>query len=213
MQYRTVSRLAVAAVLSGLALSASAADGGWYGGLSLGRSTNRFNTADFASGIPGVSESQNQKDEAYKFFAGYQFTPNFGLEGGYTDLGKFSYNYSGTTGASSNYKTHAWSLAATGTAPLGQGLSLFGKLGLALTQASDSISDPGGILAGAPNPALLGNSSYNRTAVMWGAGMEYAFNSRYALRAEYEDYGRVGDASSTGSAKDGLWSMGLKVNF
>src|SRR5450759_108836 len=109
MQRSIVSRLTVLAVLSGLALSASAADGGWYGGLSLGRSTNRFNTADFASGIPGVSESQNQKDEAFKFFGGYQFNANFGLEGGYTDLGKFSYNYSGATSAASTYKTHAWS--------------------------------------------------------------------------------------------------------
>lgn len=213
MHCNIVSRLTVVAVLSGLALSASAADGGWYGGLSLGRSTNRFNTADFASGIPGVSESQNQKDEAFKFFGGYQFNPNFGLEGGYTDLGKFSYNYSGATSAASTYKTHAWSLAATGTAPLGQGFSLFGKLGLALTQAKDSISDPGNLLAGVTTPALLGNSSHSRTAVMWGAGAEYAFNSRYSLRAEYEDYGRVGDSNSTGSAKDGLWSMGLKVNF
>ena len=213
MRCNIVSRLAVVGVLSGLALSASAADGGWYGGLSLGRSTNRFNTADFASGIPGVSESTNQKDEAYKFFAGYQFNSNLGLEGGYTDLGKFSYNYSGATSATSTYKTHAWSLAATGTAPLGQGFSLFGKLGLALTRANDSISDPGNLLAGATTPALLGNSSHSRTAVMWGAGAEYAFNSRYSLRAEYEDYGRVGDSNSTGSAKDALWSMGLKVNF
>ncbi len=213
MHCNIVSRLTVVAVLSGLALSASAADGGWYGGLSLGRSSNRFNTADFASRIPGLSESQNQKDEAYKFFAGYQFNSNFGLEGGYVDLGKFSYNYSGTTSATSTYKTHAWSLAATGTAPLGQGFSLFGKLGLALTHANDSISDPGNLLAGVTTAALLGNSSHNRTAVMWGAGAEYAFNSRYSLRAEYEDYGRVGDSNSTGAAKDGLWSMGLKVSF
>jgi OOP family OmpA-OmpF porin len=213
MRRNIVSRLTVVAVLSGLALSSSAADGGWYGGLSLGRSTNRFVTGDFASRLPGVNESQKQSDDAYKFFGGYQFNPNFGLEGGYADLGKFSYNYSGATSAISTYKARAWSLAATGTAPLGQGFSLFGKLGLALTRANDSISDPGGLLAGVTTPALLGNSSSNRTAVLWGAGAEYALNARYSLRAEYEDYGRVGDSNSTGSAKDGLWSVGLKVNF
>jgi OOP family OmpA-OmpF porin len=201
------------AVLSALALSASAADSGWFGGLSLGRSSNRFNTADFASRIPGVSESQNKTDTGYKFFAGYQLTPYFGLEGGYTDLGKFSYNYSGATSATSTYKANAWSLAATGTAPLGQGFSLIGKLGFARTQAKDSIGDPGGLLMGVANPALLGNSTSSRTAFLWGGGLEYAFNRMYSLRAEYEDYGRVGDSNSTGSAKDGLWSVGLKVNF
>ena len=213
MHRMIVSRLAVAAALLGIALSASAADGGWFGGLSLGRSSNRFNTADFSSGIPGVSESTKQSDEAYKFFGGYRYNPNFGIEGGYTDLGRFAYNYSGATSATSTFKTHAWSLAATGTAPLGQGFSLMGKIGLALTQAKDSVSDPGGLLAGVTRPALLGDSSHNRTAFLWGAGAEYAFNSRYSLRAEYEDYGRVGNSSGTGSAKDGLWSVGLKMNF
>lgn len=213
MRSGSITQVAATVALSALALSAAAADGGWYGGLGLGRSSNRFDIGNFSSGVAGVRESQHRNDSGFKVFGGYQFDPYFGVEGGYADLGKFSYDYSGTTSATSHYKVHAWSLAATGTAPLGQGFSMFGKLGVALTHAADSLDDSGGLLAGSSRAALLGSGSHNRTSAMWGAGLEYAFNRTYSLRGEYEDYGWVGDQGNSGRARDAMWSVGLKMKF
>ena len=200
-------------MLAGLAVPAVAADTGWFGGLSVGRTRNSFDTSDFSSGLPGVSESQDSGKTGGKFFGGYNFNKYFGLEGAYTDLGTFSYNYSGASSANANFKANAWSLAGVGTVPLGMGFSLFGKLGLARTHATESLNDPGNLLAASTTPALHFNGSDNRTSALWGGGLEYAINPVYSLRAEYEDYGRVGDSSTTGSARDNMWSLGLKVNF
>jgi hypothetical protein len=59
------------------------------------------------------------------------------VEGGYTDLGSPSYNYSiGTTTGSLKSSSDAWYAAAKGTVPLNEQFSVYGKLGLARTHFS-----------------------------------------------------------------------------
>jgi OOP family OmpA-OmpF porin len=198
-------------VLSCVCVSVYAApDGssGWYGGVSAGRSTNRFESSDFRSGVAGVSESSNEHDTAWKLYGGYKFNPTFGIEGGYTDLGKFNYNYLDGAGnaAQQNYKVDGFSLAGTATVPLGQGFSAFGKAGVFMSKASDSAS---GTAVGFNQL----NGSHRVGTPLLGVGLQYDLDKTYALRAEYENFGRVGDQTGSGRANADLLSVGLNVKF
>ena len=81
----------------------------------------------------GAVISCDDKDTAWKVFGGYQFTPNFAAEIGYSKLGKFK--ASGTdpvTGIFQNddTKVTAWEISALGAWPIMNQLSVFGRLGL-----------------------------------------------------------------------------------
>src|ERR1035437_3684757 len=69
----------------------------------------------------GVGASKTDtKETSWKLYGGYQFNSTWGLELGYTDLGRFR-----------GSDIDSWSLAGTATLPLGERWSLRGKLGAA----------------------------------------------------------------------------------
>lgn len=122
----------------------------------------------------GVAESRTDKDEnAWKLYAGYQFTPTWGVELGYTDLGTYR-----------RADIESWSLALTGTMPLSQHWSLLGKVGEAANSASFS-------------------GSSDRTDLYFGLGVGYAMSKNFGLRIEYENFGKLSSSrigsNSTGS--------------
>ena len=69
-------------------------------------------------GAGAGSARTDTNDTAWKVYGGYQFSPTWGLELGYTDLGR-------NRGADAE----AWSLAATATLPINERWSLLAKLG------------------------------------------------------------------------------------
>jgi OOP family OmpA-OmpF porin len=77
----------------------------------------------------GVGEAKTDtRETSWKIYGGYQFTPTWGLELGYNDLGKYR-------GAD----IESYSVAGTGTIPLNERWSLIGKLG-----ATENRPDAGG---------------------------------------------------------------------
>jgi len=186
----------------------------WYGGASLGQSKNRFSSSDFSFGSPTlVAESKDQTDTGYKLTLGYQFNPNLAVEGSFADLGKFHYTYTGIgawagQGGEVDYTVRAWTLAAVGSLPLTEQFSVFGKIGAAATKAKLSVD------MNAPSLGAVGSGSegQSRTSLLWGAGAKYEFTKTLGVRAEYENYGRVGN-EDTGRAKASLFSVGLDVRF
>lgn len=188
----------------------------WYGGASLGQSKNRFSSSDFSFGSPTlVAESKDQTDTGYKLTLGYQFNPNLAVEGSFADLGEFHYTYTGIGAwagldGEGDYTVRAWTLAAVGSLPLTEQFSVFGKIGAAATKAKSSIDH------NIPAVLALGGST-SRTNLLWGVGARYDFTKTLGVRAEYEDYGRVGNkldvAGGTGRAKASLFSVGLDVRF
>ena len=98
---------------------------------------------DYVGSIPeGISltGSCDDNDNGWKIFAGYQFTPNWGIEGAYVDLGEFTANYTlqgdalvdsvpvsvfGT--AHGKATVDGFSLALTGTAPYSDNFAVFAK--------------------------------------------------------------------------------------
>ena len=100
---RNKSTFAVIAFIAALVSAPAAAQMGMssvYVGGSLGQSEAK----DACEGFANCDE----KDTAWKVFAGFQLTPMFGVELGYTDLGEVS-----APGISA--ETTAWDLSAAGS--------------------------------------------------------------------------------------------------
>lgn len=195
------------------AASAAQAQGsGFYLGASAGQSDTRFKTEDFSAGTPLFSESKNRHDTAWKLFAGYAITPNLAVEAGYTDFGRPEYRYAGNdlfTGISGDVKVResAWFAAAKGTVPINEQFAVFARLGVTRNYLKASAR------TNIPDFTDLGSRSKERTDAVLGAGVEFMPMRNVGIRAEYENYGRFGDASGTGRTRVDLWSVGVVLKF
>src|SRR5690606_11097829 len=112
----------MAALIGSLALvsmPASAQEANFYVSGSLGQMEAREACDD-------VIISCDDKDTAWRHFAGYQFHPNFAVELGYADLGEVS---ASAPGLNASVEATALDLVAVGSIPLGDRFSLFGKVG------------------------------------------------------------------------------------
>jgi len=167
----------LAACIAGLcAVSAQAqvSGSGLYVGGSLGQA--RVKGGDF----PGIDSNK----AAGKLYGGYDFTPNFGLELGYAQMGDFSYNVG-------SVKANGYFLDAVGKFPFAPQWSGLARLG-----AFQGKLDGGGV-------SDRGNS--------WkaGAGVQYDLTQNAAVRAEYERY----KFNVMGSPTADMMTVGLNYRF
>ncbi|MDB5951552.1 MAG: hypothetical protein JWR65_3407, partial [Massilia sp.] len=125
----------------------------------------------------------------YKVFAGKQLNQYFAIEGGYFDLGKFSFNSttSGNGVLNGEAGFRGANLDLVGQLPLSQRFSLLGRVGKNYAKASTHFT--GNRLAAVTNP----NPSELKVGAKAGLGLEYKFSEALAVRAEVERY-RVNDA-------------------
>lgn len=194
----------------------AAADPGWYVGLSGGQSKADTNGGELDSTFRSLgftsSSSVDDKDTGWKLFAGYQFNPNFAVEGGYVDLGKFSFNTTVTaapagytTGSlSGNVKTkNGFLVDAVGIWPATDKFSVFGKLGAYSIKTELSASGPSGSV----------NQSSTDSNFHWGVGAGYDFDKNIGARLEWERFNSVGNKDKTGEADVDLLSVGVVYKF
>jgi OOP family OmpA-OmpF porin len=146
----------------------------------------------------GVSASDSQYAAVLpgRLFAGYTFTPNWALEAGRTDFGRFDLSYANqsVTGA---LKTRASSLylAAKYSVALDQKWSAFGKVGVA-----DNTYKVHGT-----GVSYAVDGTTKRRGAYLGAGLDYAITPNAGVMVEYEnvnhmkaDGGRAGTLSVSG---------------
>lgn len=205
----TLGLLALATMVSPMAAAQAP---GWYVGGNLGQSAATIDDARITSNLMGQglatrSISDRDRDTAYKIYGGYQFTPNFALEGGYFDLGKFGYTAttSPTGTLTGDIKLKGLNLDAVGTLPITEKFSAFGRVGVNYAEATDAFAGTGAvsILNPAPNK--------RDTNYKLGVGLQYAFTESLALRTEIERY-RVNDAIGNNGHVD-VFSVGLVYRF
>jgi len=203
-------RAALGACAGLLALGAHAQS---YFGVAIGRahgSIPSLNTT--VLGIPVTAAADKTNETSYKLYGGYQFTPNWGLELGYADLGS-GYSSNVTIGGLPGVvtaKADTWYVAATGTLPFRNGFSLLGKIGM----ASSHVAAADLCLAG----TCFSMGSESRSQAMYGVGLEYAFAGKWTARLEYEDYGKltsddVWGTGDSGAIKGNSWYLGARYNF
>lgn len=187
---------------------------GWYGGGSVGRTRATIDDPRITSGLAGqrlATESIEDRDDdgGFKVFGGYQFTPNFGVEGGYFDLGEFGYTARTIPAGSlsGDIRVKGLNLDLVGTLPLTQRFSLLGRVGVISARTEGNFSATGA----ARVPYASASTSERSTGYKFGAGVMYDFTERLAMRVEAERY-RIKD--SVGNRGDiDMVSVGLLYRF
>ncbi|MDB5916535.1 MAG: hypothetical protein JWR40_769 [Massilia sp.] len=170
------------------------ANSAWYIGAGIGQSRANIDDARLirsltANGATLGSFTADERGRGYKVFAGKQLNQYFAIEGGYFDLGKFSFNSttSGNGVLNGEAGFRGANLDLVGQLPLSQRFSLLGRVGMNYAKASTHFT--GNRLAAVTNP----NPSERKVGAKAGLGLEYKFSEALAVRAEVERY-RVNDA-------------------
>ena len=185
-----MKKILTACAFAAAALTAAPVFAQGYVGLGVGSSKiSGFDTGTVSGG--------NTNKSLVKIYGGFQFTPNWGLEAQYSDLGKRDVTNAGV--ALGSFSTSQYSIAGTGTLPLSSGFSLLGKLGV----SANRINAPAGSL-----------NSANNTSALIGFGAAYSFTPAMSVRVEYEDFGKVATLAGNGSTiRANGYSISLKYGF
>lgn len=208
---------AAALILLGgfLAVPASAAETGGYFGVAAGQTKADLDEEEFNSDLAalglGATTTADDTDTGFKIFGGYQFTRNFAIEGGYTNLGKARLDSVITSGGSGTvdgeWKGFSIDVAALGIIPLGDRFSFFGRAGVSIwtLDADVTVSGPGG--------TSTISESESGVSPLLGIGAAYNITEKITIRAEYERHFDVGDENTTGTSDIDLISLGVLFRF
>ena len=155
-----------------------------------------------------LSSSTDNNDTGYKLQLGYQFSPNFAIEGGYVDLGKFLYSASVTGGnATGEAKADGWNIGLVGMMPLPNNFGLFAKLGTINAKVKTRVTAVG----------TGGTASVDESATKWkpnlGLGATWMVSKNLGIRLEYEEFYDLGEKDRTGESDVSLLSVGLSYRF
>ena len=158
-------------------------DEGFYLGTAIGQAKFKNDTLDE---LGSLGFSTDDKDTAFKLFAGYQFNPNFAVEASYVDFGDFTADGNATIGGdsySANFdaSVDGFGFALVGRLPIDAGFSVFGKLGL-IAWDGDLKNDY--VVGG---QRVSDSFSADGTDPFYGVGVEYVIN-QVMVRAEFERY-------------------------
>lgn len=190
---KKLTRIFAAIMIFGATVTPALAEG-VYGALDAGQTK----AADACTGAPAGC-----KDTAtlYRIAIGGQFNPMFGMELSYADYGKANIGTAGPVTA--DWHLTGEQLSVIGGIPLGDVFAITGKVGAARTSLKISANTPGG----------SASTTANTTNLAWGLGVLFNINKSFAIRAQYEDLGKVGDAATTGTTKVTLMSAGVMFRF
>jgi len=177
-----------------------------YVGGSVGVARSRLNDQDLARGLSGTNMStftSDSKDRGYKLFVGKQFNRYFAIEGGYFDLGKYSFSgvTTGNRVVQGETKFRGVNLDLVGQLPLTERFSVLGRIGGQYTRTGTDYNGAGIAVAG---NRYSSDSDFGPKA---GVGLEYKFSEALAVRAEAER-SRVKDGLGQRGNVD-LFSIGL----
>lgn len=130
----------------------------------------------------GRSDSDRQ-DNSWQVYGGLQFTPTWGLELGYNDLGKYR-----------GEDLRSVTLAMNGTLPVSDHWSVVGKLGAAGNRTKF-------------------HGSSDHTDLLLGLGLQYSMSKNVDLRLMYEDFGKVTKADGYSNTNGSNLALSVKYNF
>ncbi|MFZ6849192.1 OmpA family protein [Undibacterium sp. RuRC25W] len=166
----------------------------WYAGAGVGRSAatidqDRITASLIENGASSVMFNSSEHDTAYKLMLGKQMNQYFAIEGGYFDLGKFSFNATtipaGTLNGTANFR--GLNVDVIGFLPITERFSVFGLIGANYARAN--VHFTGNRLNAVTNP----NPTETKLNPKFGLGLEYKLTEALSLRGEVERY-RVNDA-------------------
>jgi OOP family OmpA-OmpF porin len=207
----TMALLAVCAS-SGVQAQSTFNNTGMYVRISAGESKSKFDNGATAQSLVGAGVTagaltEDERGNAYKAFIGVPLSPNWAVEAGYFDLGRFGFD--GVTSPAGTVmgttRVQGLNLDLVGTLPITERWSLLGRVGAAYAETKSSFSG-----TGASGVSAL-PSSKRDTHYKYGFGTEYAFTPALTMRLEGERY-QVNDAIGQRANVD-LISVGLVYRF
>lgn len=175
-----MKKIAFVALLSACIATPALADntGKFYGAVDLGSVS--YSNAN--GGPTGTTAYPNPG--AFRFAAGYNITSMFAVEAGYAMIGNsiIDSNFGAGVTAQETLKTSSLQVAGLANYAINDTFGVFGKLGFANTKVDATLTSNVGV-----NAALSGS----KTALLLGLGAQYNINKQFAIRAQYEDFGKV----------------------
>lgn len=204
------------ALTCALTATAHAENNGFYVAGSVGQSHFNldWNKSDADSlledaGLTINSSKLDKHDSAYKIQVGYQFNKNFAVEGGYVDLGAAEYkaNVNGVGTGKAEYEATGVNIGAVAIMPFTSSFSLLAKFGFIRSDVDFNIRAS----AGGVSDSESESAKKIDTFVTFGA--QYSFTDNLAVRAEFDNYNKIGDSNETGEAKVKLLSAGVVFKF
>ncbi len=160
---------------------------GFFAGISVGASSGA------AGPIGRIEQDYPESHTAGRLRGGYWFSPNWGIEAGYTRLGRIEQRYTDGTFRGQGEALHVGGLARLAFADR---WALVGKLALVSTR----VKDDGSTGVSTSYDRLKGRS----TSLAPGVALEYALSERVALTLEADSMGRGGKKLDLGYAGLGL---------
>jgi len=185
---------------------------GMYVGISAGESQSTIDNVRITQSLLGSGLSTNvfsevRRDPGYKAYLGFPINPNWAVEAGYFDLGRFGFNATTTPPGTLTGTTRiqGLNLDLVATLPITERWSLLGRVGATYADTQDNFTSTGAVTLGDPNP------SKRETNYKYGFGTQYAFTPALTLRLEAERY-HVNDAVNNRGDVD-LITLGLVYRF
>jgi opacity protein-like surface antigen len=155
----------------------------------------------------------DESDVAWSVAAGYRFNPHVAAEVAYLDFGTTDFSEHYRFSASSvvflpieltrtySSKVTGPALSVLGSLPVGRGFDVFLRAGVLFADRKVEVAQSVG----------LGKTTFGSTVWMGGAGVDWSFASRWAVRAEYQRTGNL-DATFLAGETD-LERVSLSVLF
>lgn len=140
--------------------------------VSAGAVAQQQDTGWYVGGMIGQSDLDIDKDTAWKASIGYQINRTFSAEVGYTNLGEVSGN---VLGVPVEAEANAWEVIGIGKLPIGNQLSAYGLLGIAMVKAE---ARSGGVTA-----------DDDSTELTFGVGAQYDISRNLGARLQWQRYG------------------------
>jgi OOP family OmpA-OmpF porin len=194
MRFKTFLLAALLAL--GSAPAPALAQAGWYVGLGAGY----LKTTDQCPAGAAPGASCEDQDTAWKLFGGYQFNRYLGYELAIAVMGERTAFVAGIGAMSASFRF--FEVTLTGTLPLGERLSAYGKAGI-YTWDIDYTLPPG----------FIGSADSNGHDSTFGLGVKYQFTRSFALRLEWQRYNDVGDPAATGRFNADTFGIGALLSF
>jgi OOP family OmpA-OmpF porin len=200
----------------------SIAEPGPYAGLGIGYSLSDIDGPTIREELCGgmvacniTSYSQDENDLGFKLFGGYLFNENFALEGGYFNMGEYTFHAEGDDGTThytyeGSSKMHGINIDALGHLPLNERLSLTARVGVMYAEVKEHYyySEGNLIVNGVPKES---NPKKRDAGFKYGLGLQYDFTPEIGVRGEWENY-HLQEAIAAG-ADISLFSLSVVYRF
>ncbi len=166
------------------------------------------NNALIAAGYGNPATVVDRRDNGFRYFVGYSFSPFVALELAELDIGNFSTRTQVTSGSvNATYLVKASSLDLLLSWPLDDQFTVFSRGGVSNTRMDARFSSTGLV------QLAYQRAKKDHVASHFGVGVQYDFTRFFALRAEVERFPKLGDESTGGDLRLTTFSAGVTVRF